>query len=355
MTFLREVLLIVLAMATISSFMASIADAAQAPRDLTLGPSGATARTLGGVCYSMDPGHQALPCNPAFIAREGGDEFKAEFFLGNNIAYLNDVTDLLAGQGDEGSVRRLFAQSRGSELEAQFEADYRRPTWGFGLTPYRVVYYSFVRNHSLPVVTVLAAQEQTLRGQLGGYIGDDWSWGVQLRGVNRRLISQTFALTDVLVENGMDTLTPERQNAFYVEPGLLKEWTDEPWKPQFTMAITQLGYVDHKIEDFPASPELHVGGAVQAPIEIGRWALGADVALGSKTKTWSDPLRLGTSYEVGMTRLEASLGRSDQSFGFLLRYGWGTGGITYNSRYVENWLGDDEWVRTVAFQFGVQL
>lgn len=355
LTTLREVLLVIVATVTITSFVAVVAEAAQAPRDLTLGPSGSTARTLGGVCYAMDPGQQALPCNPAFIARDGDDDFKAEFFVGNNIAYLGDVSDLLAGEGDAGSVRRLFSQTRASEMETQFEADYRRPTWGFGFTPYRIVYYSFVRNHALPVVTVLAAQEQAVRGQFGAYMGDDWSWGVQLRAVNRRLISRTFTLTDVLVEDGSRLLEPDRQNAFYFEPGLLKEWTGERWRPQFTVAITQLGAVDRKIEDFPASPELHLGGAVHAPIELGRWELGADVALSSATKQWGDPLRLGTSYEIGMTRLDASVSRSDQTFGFLLRYGWATGGITYNSRWVENWLGRDEWIRTVAFQFGVQM
>jgi hypothetical protein len=353
---LREVLLLSIVMTLVSGLMASLAQAASAPRSLTLSQSDSSVKALGGVCYTTDVGAQALPCNPAFIARDSKPDFRAQFFTGNNISYLQDVSDLLSGDGDAATVNSLFSQTRASEMEANIEGGYRRPTFGIALSPYRVLYYSLIRNRSLPVITLLASQEQTLRSQFGGYAGNDWSWGVQLRGVHRKVIAKTFTLTDALSESGrVGLFDAENQNAIYVEPGFLKEWTEEPWRPQFTLAIAQLGYVDRKIEDFPTSPELHIGTAVHPPVGLGIWEIGLDAALDSKTESLQDPFRLGSSYEIGVTRLSGSFSRSDHALGFQLKYRDLSGGLTYTSRWIENWLGEDEWVRTVYLQFGFDL
>lgn len=351
---LRESFITAFGLILVSTFLASLAKAS--PLDLTLGPATtATGLALGSVCYAIDASDEALPCNPAFTAKETRPDFRADLFFGNDVSYMQDVSALLAGEGNEETVRRLFSKAHASEMEANTEAAYRRPTFGIAITPYRIIYSSMTRDQALPVVSLLAAREQSMRMQFAGYLGNEWSWGLQIRGVQRVFISRTFSLTDALAEGGNVLLLPETQNAFYLEPGLMREWLDSDWKPQLTMAITQLGTVDHKNEDFPASPEFNIGGAVTAPIEIGRWQLGLNASFSSRTQTWLDPLRFGSVYDVGMTRLAGSFGRSDQAFGFLIRYWAMTGGLTYRSRYIVNWLGDAEWVRSIAFQFGVDF
>lgn len=352
----REILLVSIVFVLISSLMASLSIAAtSAPRDLTLGISDETAKSLGNVCFATDVGAQAMPCNPAFIARESNPNFRAQIFAGNNISYLQDVSALLAGDGSQDNVHRLFNQTRASQMEANLEGGYRRPTFGLAFSPYRLTYYSFVRNSSLPVITLLAAQEQSLRAQFGSYIGNDWSWGVQLRGVRRTFISKTFTLTDALAEDNRGLLEPERQNAFYIEPGILKEWTEERWRPQITFAVTQFGAVDRKVEDFPASPQWHAGAAIHPPVGLGNWEIGTDIVLDSKTSRWTDPFRIGSSYELGMTKISGSAGASDYAFGFQLRYHDFTGGLTYTSQLIDNWLGENEWVRTAFIQFGFNI
>lgn len=351
----REILLVSIVFVLISSLMASLSLAsAAAPRELTLGISDEAAKSLGNVCFATDVGAQAMPCNPAFIARETPSNFRAQIFAGNNVTYLQDASALLSGDGNQGNVHRLFNQTRASEMEANIEGGYRRPTFGISFAPYRMVYYSFVRNSSLPMVTLLAAQEQSLRAQFGSYIGDDWSWGVQLRGVRRTFISKTFSITDALVEDN-HLLDPERQSAFYVEPGLLKEWRDEPWRPQISFAVMQLGVVDRKVDDFPASPQWHAGAAIHPPVGLGDWELGTDIVLDSTTQRWTDPFRIGTSYELGMTKISGSAGASDYAFGFQLRYFDFTGGLTYSAKLIDNWLGENEWVRTAYIQFGFSI
>lgn len=337
------------------SFGASFGWAAQAPRSLTLGMSEASTHALGGVCFATDVGGEALPCNPAFTAREVPTNFRAQFFFGNNISYLREVSDLLAGDGDQESVRRLFSQSRGAEMEANLEAGYRRPTFGLAFSPYRLTYYSLLRDRSLPVVTLLAAQERTLRMQFAGYAGQDWSWGVQMRGVNRKFIAQEFTLADALTEQGRSLFEPETQNAFYVEPGLLKEWPDEPVRPQVTMAIRNLGAVDRKSEAFPTSPEFHFGGSVQPRVSVGELGVGIDLAFHSQTQQWNEPIKVGSAYQIGVTRYSVSVGRSEHAAGFELLYKNLNGGLTYTSRWIENLLGENEWVRTVYLHCGFSI
>lgn len=323
-----------------------------AGRDFTLALSDPTARALGGVCFATDVGAEALPCNPAFIARDSDPDFRAQLFFGNNISYLEQIPSILSGDGTPEDVRKLFSQTRSSEMEAQIEAGYRRPTFGIAIMPVRWLYSSRIRNSSLPVLSVLAAEERAIRTQFGSYAGDDWSWGVQLRGVSRRFVVETFTLTDALAEGGRGLFAAETQQALYVEPGLLKEWPDEPWRPQLSMSITQWGVVDRKVEEFPASPEFHVGGSVRPDITLGEFELGVDSRWRSGMTEWSDPFRIGAAYKIGVTNWAASAGRSDHALGFQIRYGRLRAGLTYSSHWIENQLGDNEWIRTTYLHVG---
>lgn len=339
----------------VSLFLASESQAVEAPREFVLAVPTPTGHVLGGACFAVDTGDEALPCNPAFIAREVKSSFKADLLLGNNTQNLGDVTSLLSGDGNPETVRRLFAQTRPSEMEAEVEGAYRAPTFGVSIMPYRVLSYFLIRNSALPTMTLLAAQEQSAAVQFGSYWGDDWSWGVQLRGVQRKFISQTFTLTDALAEGGSQLWAPQTQNAFYIEPGLLKEWSHVDWRPQLSIAVAQTGFVDVKSTDFATAPELHVGGAIHPPVGLGRLELGADAVFHSQIEDWSDPFRFAITYELGATRFLGSASRSDYALGFVLRYEEITGGLTYDSKWIQNWIGEDEWVRTVTLQIGVEI
>lgn len=336
-------------------FLIPLGAGAQNPvagRDFTLALSDPTARALGGVCYATDVGAEALPCNPAFIAKDSDPDFRAQFFFGNNISYLEQVPRILSGDGTPEDVRELFDQTRSSELEGQIEAGYRRPTFGFAVMPVRWLYSSRIRNTSLPVLSILAAEERGVRAQFGSYVDNDWSWGVQLRGVTRRFVVETFTLTDALAEGGRGLFAAETQKAFYVEPGLLKEWPDQAWRPQLTLSLTQWGVVDRKVEEFPASPEFHVGGSVRPEISLGELELGVDSRWRSGLSDWSEPFRLGGAYKIGVTNWAASVGRSDHALGFQVRYGRLRAGLTYSSQWIENQRGDDEWIRTTYLHVG---
>lgn len=331
---------------------------ARVPRSLAVGVNTLSSSALGGTCYSIDTG-SGLPCNAAQIVNPTEKHFFANIFASNSVSYLQDVRALMDHQANAGTVESLFSQTHDAEMELSTELAYRRRNFGVSLTPYQLKYYSFLRNRALPQLTMLASQEENLRIQFGGHIGEDseneGSWGVEIRGVHRKFISNSFSLTDTLVDGKELLLATADQTAVYVEPGIVRKWSDHHWRPQISLVLAQLGFVDYKHPDFYSSPELHLGGSVSPPISIGMWTLGLDLNLSAEMSRWSDPIRLGSSYEVGTTRIMSSFGASDYALGFQMRYGAGTAGLVYQSRWLENWICENEWVQTLSLQVGLEF
>ena len=193
-------------LASLLLFLSVQAQAIEVPRSIPLGSSDFTHHSLGTVCFAMDSLVDGLPCNPAFTAKERKGQFQTHLFFGNNVSYVQDVKNIMSGQADQRNIDRLFNQTRSSEMEANVEAGYLTEKFGLSFSPYRLSYYSLIRNSSLPVITLYAGEEQVLRTQLASYVNEDYFFGVQLRGVQRRFILSEFTLTDALVENSQDDI-----------------------------------------------------------------------------------------------------------------------------------------------------
>lgn len=336
-------------------FVSSLASAATIPRDLALGASDHTSKLLGWACVTMEQTDVALPCQPAMTAREDDADFKAQFFFGNNVSYVREVSDLVSGDGDAESVRRLFSQTHGSEMEADFEAGYRRPTFALAFAPSRIVYYSLIRNEALPQMTLLALQEQTVRMQLASYVGNDTSFGVQFRGVRRKFVAGDFSLADAFAEDGKGLFDTQVQNGLFLEPGLMREWLGVAGRPKVSVMVRNLGFVSEKFDEFPTAPELLMGTSVHPELQYGELELGLAARFNSQTQGLSDPWRVAGIYRLGVTRYSVSAGRSDFAAGFMLLYKNLNGGLAYTTRLIENLRGEQESLRTVYLQAGFDI
>lgn len=343
--------------------IATSALAQEVPRSIALGSSDFASRSLGSSCFAMDAMTNGLPCNPAFAAKERDDRFQTEFFFGNNVSYISEVTELLDGSGNSDTVTRLFSQRSSSEMEAKIEASYLRETWGIAYAPYRLFYYSLIRNSALPVVTLYAGKEQSLTGQIASFAGDDFFWGVQLRAVDRRFILSEFTLTDALASGGSKYFDTRDQRALYIEPGLLYSFEDKPWQPQIGITVKNAGFVDKKYEQLAATPDWHVAGSVKPPVNYGELEFGLDLLFttaNSETnregkRNIRDIPRLGASYKFGAMQALGSFGDKEYSAGFMLRYGIWNGGLTYWRKKFENLLGEQDQLQTVYLEVGFTL
>lgn len=332
------------------------AKAIEVPRSIPLGTSDFTHRSLGTTCFAMDAAIDGLPCNPAFTAKERKAQLQTHIFFGNNVSYAQDVNDILNNQTNQKNIEHLFNQTRSSEMEASVEAGFLTEKFGISFSPYRLSYYSLIRNSSLPVITLYAGQEQVIRTQLASYVQDDFYFGLQLRAVQRRFILSEFTLTDALVENSQEDIFRVRdQKALYFEPGLLWAPEGQAWSPQVSMTITQIGAVDKKYTELPASPEAHLGTSIKPPFTYGELELGTTFTAQSRYEKWTNLIRLGASYKLGATQYVASATENQYDLAFLLHYKGVRGGLTYDFRKFVNLIGDSDEVRTIYSQIGIEI
>jgi hypothetical protein len=328
------------------------ANALEIPRSIALGNSDFTSRSLSSACYGMDVLLSGLPCNPAFAAKERKSHFQTEFFFGNNISYVREVSKLVDGSGDQETVERLFHQKSSSEMEASIEASYVNENWGLSYSPYRLFYYALIRNSALPTVTLFAGQEQSLAAQIASFEEGNFYWGLQLRGVDRKFILSEFTLTDALASGGSHYFDTRSQRAAYLEPGILYSFEDKDWKPQFGLTVKNVGAVDHKYEELPTNPDWHLAGSIKPPVGYGELEFGLDLLFNSYTTNAGDIPRLGTSYKLGALQALGSYGDKEYSLGFLLHYDGWNGGLTYWRRKFENLLGEKDQTQTVYLELG---
>ncbi|WP_413288506.1 hypothetical protein [Bdellovibrio sp. HCB337] len=331
------------------------ASALEVPRAISMGGSNFTSRSLSHVCFGMDALIEGLPCNPAFTAKDRRSQFQTQFFFGNNVSYVRDVSQLLDGTGDEGTVERLFNQKASAEMEANIQASFIRETWGLGYSPYRLFYYSLIRNSALPVITLYAGQEQSLSGQIASFVKDNFYWGLQLRAVDRKFILSEFTLTDALASGGNDNFDSKTQRALYIEPGVLYSFEEKPWKPQVGLTIKNAGLVDKKYDELSTSPDWHLAGSVRPPVGMGELELGVDFLFNSYIEEAKEMPRIGASYKLGAMQALASYGAYEYSAGFLLHYDGWNGGLTYWRKKFENLVGEQDQLQTVYLELGFVL
>lgn len=331
------------------------ASALQEPRSLALGSSDFTSRSLSTACFGMEALIEGLPCNPAFTAKERRSRFQTQFFFGNNVSYVSEVSRLLDGSGNVETVERLFDQKSSNEMEANIQASFIRETWGLRYSPYRLFYYSLIRNSSLPVITLYAGQEQSLAGQIASFAENNFYWGLQLRAVDRKFIFSEFTLTDAIADGGSEYFRTHHQRALYIEPGILYAFEEKEWKPQIGLTMKNAGMVDTKYNNFPTSPDWHLAGSVKPPVSWGELELGLDLFFNSYVEESREIPRLGVSYLLGAMQAVGSYADREYSLGFLLHYENWNGGLTYWRKKFENLKGEPDQLQTVYLELGFIL
>jgi hypothetical protein len=314
------------------------AQAFEAPRSMATGGSSFLMQSLGLMCFGFDLSADTLPCNPSFIAMKRDGRLKASIFLGNNVSYTQEASDLLNERASEETIRKLFSEQDRSEFETNLEAGYWGQTWGAAISPLRVNYMTTFRNPALPEITLFASQEESARLQFGTYLGKDLFTGVQLRAVHRKFISKQFFLTDALANEGDRFFETDNQNVLYIEPGLLYAPENHDWNPLLFLNLVNFGLVDKTQDAFPMRPQYHIGSSVALDVGLGRWGFGIDVAWDNNVTSALEPVTLASFYEFGILRLMGHISERSNSLGFQVSSGFFNLGLASQAKTV-----DDGW------------
>lgn len=326
-----------------------------APPLSTMNTASFLGQSLGRSCFAFDLPADVLPCNPAFIAKEREGRFAANLSFGNNISYFEEASNLAKGKSDQESIRSLFSKRGQDDLFAKVELGYLTETFGWSITPLQVQYFSVFENPALPEIDLYAASEEGAKFQFGSYFSDNWSWGVQLRYIQRKFISQRFFLTDALVSGGTEDLfKTKEQRIFTFEPGLLYAPIENDWNPETTLSVQNLGFVSRRDDGSPLKPELHLTSSITPELIYGRWGLGIDLFWSENVKAALDPVSVGTFYEFGLLRFLAGLSKWDSSVGFQVFDAWWNVGLTHAWRHADETQVRREDRRTYLF-LGVEI
>ncbi|MBL7546125.1 MAG: hypothetical protein JNL11_20060 [Bdellovibrionaceae bacterium] len=304
--------------------------------------SGFMAMGLRQSCYAIDISSNTLPCNPAFIAKEKSRRFTASMYLGNNVSYLKEATDLSRGQANEDTIKKLFQRHEDDELQTQIELGHIQEKFGWSVTPIQVNYSTTFRNQVLPQISLYASLEEAAKVQFGSYLGEDWSFGIQLRYTQRRFVTSQFYLTDALVPGGSDLFEPRKQSAFFVEPAVLYTPDDNYLNPEFTVFVANAGYIDKAYSELRINPEYHFTVSINPEMVYGRYSLGLDMNFNKDIQHNSGPLTLGGFYEYGILRLFGSVARDENGIGFGVFNTWWNLGIVNKNEVVDNSFGN--WI-----------
>lgn len=303
-------------------------------------------RALGSACYSMDSLRRGLPCNPAFVAKEKSPQFDMDLLLGSNLDYIRDAESLLGGRADERTVVRVFSHRDLVEAEISLEASYQRPTWGLSVEPYRIIYVSQFHNSALPMIDMIAAEEQSVKAQLASFTAGNFYVGLQLRYTHVRYLGSYFSLVEALAGGGSDFFSIRKQDLFYVEPGILYAWEESTWEPQISAMLSQWGLTSEKSEQYPIQPRGLLGVSIKPPVPLGSLELGVQFQAQNEMKNLRESFRGGVVYQLGVLQTVFSASDNDYVAAFLATYRSFVTGLSY-------WGQNDG--RTLFVQFGMLL
>jgi hypothetical protein len=309
----------------------AFAQAQLVPSNISSGRNGLAIQALGNTCFSFNVGADTLPCNPAFMAFQQDQNFKANLFGGNNIAHLGDAIALVQGNGQQSNVQNLFSSRNNSEFDASVEGAYLNHNFGLAYEPFRINYFSIFRDPALPQITLFASLENSVRMQLASFTSNDFSVGLQIRYLDRQIIASQFFLTDLMAENGTTLLNSQEQQYYFLEPGVLYAPKNEDWRPQVSFSLINWGlHVDGNAMTDPI-PEAHLGFSVSPTVGWGRWGWAIDSSWNQSNVNAIDAFTLGTYYQMGILKAFGSLSTTSSGLGFSVLYDHFNLGISYTS------------------------
>lgn len=318
--------------------------------DTSLGIKG-----VGYACLSMTMLQDNLPCQPAFLTYTKEPSFTAQITAGNGYTALKTGDQLLNQHVSKEFLKSLFNENQVIEMEAVGDLFFKTKYFGAKFIPYKLNYFSVIRNSAYPTIALHAMQEKTFVFQGAHTIWNDVHLGAQARLVDRKFIHKEFTLFQVLAEDGAATLTPQEQKAVFIEPGVAYVMPIA-WKPRASLLWTNLGYVDKTYEVLDTSPQPQFGVGVSPPLKYGTLEVGIDYKkVGPASDTVDQQLFYGAAYTLGATQFTGGFNSQNINGGVSFNLSSVNVGIIYTSTKTFSYGDDQNYAQSVYTQFSFQM
>lgn len=265
--------------------------------------------SLGETCHVIFlPGH-LVPCNPAFLPIDA-DKTERDSFLNGNI-YLGDdyskITEYfkILNNEDKAELAERFLNEKDPIAMQASTSLWMKSSWfSATFTPYKISYFSVVRDQADPQVALHALQEHSIAVQVGDEFADGFFAGLQVRGVKRKFIHQEFPVLEA-VTDPEHVLEIQDQHVLYLEPGVGYS-VPVDWRPRLSVNLINGGFADKNFEAFNTDPILDTGVGFSPPLGWPRLDLGVNYRPISQAEMAGERLRFGALLEFGV--VSTSLG-----------------------------------------------
>ncbi|MEZ0391109.1 MAG: hypothetical protein ACAH59_02765 [Pseudobdellovibrionaceae bacterium] len=275
---------------------------------------------LGPVCSTVRTIRAEPTCNPALLGENqmwSHGVFGANLFFGNDIDTLYKNRDLIAGEDKMKLAQSLLSETEPVSFEASTLIWWRAEKMALSFQPQRMTYFSDVRNQSYPDVAIHGMQEQSLQGQIGGFVSENWRAGLQLRFLDRRFVYEEFNLFEALPTLD-EQFQVKNQRAVFVEPGVAYELNQtedlQQWQPLLSLSASQTGWVDRNYDEIPVEPIVDAGVSISPPIALGEWELGLNYRWTANVSE-ARKFRWGTLYRLDFIELYAGYDPDEWALG----------------------------------------
>lgn len=306
------------------------------------------------LCYSYYDSTPGLPCNSAFLGIDQKPKFWFYAYGNNNLSYFQDVADIINGPIDPERLLEMIDHNSNEHFMAGSSLGYLTDNWGFNVIPAKLILYTKIRNPALPRITLLASKESEAQFQLASFFNSEWSWGLQIRALQRRFSYSDAYFSDHLVDGSDDLYKIKNQKVLFLEPSILYTPEDMEWSPSFTVMVDQLGTSDESIDPYQIHPNLRIGVSASNNLEWGHLEVGASTQwlnLDQKSKLYSS---IGGTYTLNPFQIYSTFSEIEQQYGIAFTRSNLTTAISYSYQDWSNNLASESyslWRWDVGFIF----
>ncbi|MEY4616030.1 MAG: hypothetical protein RJB66_990 [Pseudomonadota bacterium] len=226
------------------------------------------------LCYAYEDSTPGLPCNPAFLGLDRQNTGWVYGYGNNNLQFFQDVADIVRGPIRAQELLAIVDHNSHDNFQLELSMGYVSSTWGVNVIPDKLVLFTNFRNPALPRITVLAAREREIQFQLGSFLSKEWSWGLQLRGVQRRFTYSDAYFSDYMTGDADFLNSIRSQNAYYIEPSLLYVPESSDWNPLASVMITNLGKPDFYMDPYDYNPAAQFAFSIAPQTDYGTFKMG---------------------------------------------------------------------------------
>lgn len=317
-------------------------------------------KSLAYACLGMSSLPDSLPCNPAWLFENKKSALSGHFLVSNGYGNLEKTRKILSGTANDEIVSLLSSDEKILQSEGDGSIFFRSKYLAGSYTPYNISILSVVRDETNPKVDFVGISQSQWVLQSAYELKKNFSIGIQLRGVERSYVANSFYLLEAATEDGKKKLAANKTTNTYAEPGLVY-LIPEYWGLNFSIMKKnlQLSSSSDLPANTPASridPEsTAMGVGLNPPMRWGQLSLSVDYRqLTDLTQRDVSFMHYGSLYKYGTMSLSAGADDYGFSGGIFFSIEKLNSGILFTTTKVP-WIERSSYSQTVYTQFGMEI